>query len=172
MFNTSKPTTLALFSLILLGMLIFVAACGSSSTTTGSTTNATATTQPAATNTSSTDTGGYGGGRYGTGGSGTTPTATTAVTGATAMVTITTDSSGNFTFSPKTLTIKAGTTVIWKNTTQAPHTVTSDDSKTFNSGTSTPVAPSTTFSFKFMTAGTFAYHCNFHPIMTATVIVQ
>lgn len=175
--NTSKPTTMALFCLMLLGMLVFVAACGSSSTTTGATSS---TPQTQATSSSTTDTSGNGygnGGRYGNGGS-TTPTAvtgttpTTQPTGATQTVTITTDSSGTFTFSPKSLTIKAGTTVIWKNMTQTPHTVTSDDGKSFNSGDSTPVTAGATFSFKFTTAGTFAYHCDFHPFMTATIIVQ
>ncbi len=169
MLHTSKPILLSL--LLLVGILVFVSACGNSSTTTGATSSGTTTTQSVATATSSTDTSGYGG-RYGSGGTSTTPTATKAVTGATAMVTITTDSTGTFTFSPKTITIKAGTTVIWKNTTQTPHTVTSNDGKAFNSGDSTPVAPSTTFSFKFTTAGTFAYHCDFHPFMTATIVVQ
>ena len=171
MLHTSKPTRMALLCLMLFGMLLFVAACGNSSTTTGATSATTATTQPAATDTSSTDTGGYGG-RYGSGGTSTTPTATAAVTGTTQTVTITTDSTGTFTFSPKTITIKAGTTVIWKNMTQTPHTVTSDDGKSFNTGDSTPVTPGATYSFKFTTAGTFAYHCDFHPYMTATIIVQ
>jgi len=34
------------------------------------------------------------------------------------------DSNGTFTFSPQALNITAGTTVIWKNSTSAPHTVT------------------------------------------------
>lgn len=173
--NTPKPTTMALFSFMFLGMLVFVVACGNSSTTTGATSS---TPQTQATSTTATSGNGYGsGGRYGSGGS-TTPTAvtgttpTTQTTGATQTITITTDSSGTFTFSPKSLTIKVGTTVIWKNMTQTPHTVTSDDGKSFNSGDSTPVNAGATFSFKFATAGTFAYHCNFHPFMTATIIVQ
>jgi len=159
---------------MLLGMLVFVAACGNSSTTTGATSS---TPQTQATTTATSGNGyGSGGGRYGNGGTtpttvtGTTPT--TQTTGATQTVTITTDSSGTFTFSPKSLTIKVGTTVIWKNMTQAPHTVTSDDGKSFNSGDSTPINAGATFSFKFATAGTFAYHCDFHPFMTATIIVQ
>jgi plastocyanin len=163
--NTAKPTTVAMFCLLVLGILVLLAACGSNSSTTASPSSPAATTNPAPTAT----TGGYG--KYGNGGSNTTPTATTAPTGATQTVTITTDSNG-FTFSPKTLTISVGTTVIWKNTTQTPHTVTSDDGKSFNTGDSTPVAPSTTFSFKFTKAGTFAYHCDFHPSMTATIIVK
>ena len=163
--NTAKPTTVAMFCLLVLGILVLLAACGSNSSTTASPSSPAATTNPASTAT----TGGYG--KYGNGGSNTTPTATTAPTGATQTVTITTDSNG-FTFSPKTLTIPVGTTVIWKNTTQTPHTVTSNDGKSFNTGDSTPVAPGTTFSFKFTKAGTFAYHCDFHPSMMATIIVK
>ena len=86
---------------------------------------------------------------------------------------ITTDSSGSFAFSPATLTIKAGTTVTWKNTTAVGHTVTSDDGKSFDSGTANPIAAqSGTFSFTFKTPGTFAYHCSIHPFMKATIIVQ
>ena len=42
----------------------------------------------------------------------------------TVVVTITTDSSSNFAFSPQTLSIASGTIVIWRNSTSAPHTVT------------------------------------------------
>jgi len=166
--NSTRPTTFALFCLLVLGSLVLLAACGSNSTTTGSAGSTATTSSSSPTNTPA----GNGYGRYGSGGGKTTPTATTAVTGPTQTVTITTDSSGTFTFSPKSLTIPVGTTVIWKNTTQTPHTVTSNDGKAFNSGDSTPVAPNTTFSFKFMSAGTFAYHCDFHPYMMATIIVQ
>ena len=76
--------------------------------------------------------------------------------------------SGTFAFSPQTLNITVGTTVVWKNNTGAPHTVTSDNGA-FGSGT---ISPGSTFSFKFTQAGTFAYHCNIHPFMTATIIVK
>jgi plastocyanin len=81
-------------------------------------------------------------------------------------VTITVDSNGNFTFSPQTLTIAVGTTIIWKNVTSVAHTVTGS---TFGSGT---IAPGGSFSFKFTQAGIFAYHCMFHPYMTASVLVK
>jgi plastocyanin len=84
----------------------------------------------------------------------------------TVVVTITTDSNGNFAFSPQTLNITAGTVVIWKNSTSTPHTVTGN---TFGSGT---ITPGGSFSFKFTQAGTFAYHCMFHPYMVASVIVK
>lgn len=92
-----------------------------------------------------------------------TPTPTQAPT---VVVTITTDSTGAFAFSPLALNISAGTTVIWKNTTSAPHTVTGSS---FGSGT---ISPGGSFSFKFTQAGTFAYHCMFHPYMTASIKVS
>lgn len=113
------------------------------------------------------------------GGSGTTsnasstPAATATQAGNSQTVMIITDSSGSFAFSPASLTIKAGTTVKWENTTQAPHTVTSDDGKSFDSGSANPIsAQGGTFSFTFNTPGTFAYHCSIHPFMKATIIVQ
>ena len=167
----AKGKTTILFCLFMLGALVLLAACGNSAaTSTGSgTTSSTAATPTSGTSSS------YGSGKYGNGGSGsstTTPAPTQAVSGPTKTVMITTDSSGNFAFNPTSLTIAAGTTVVWKNTTSIAHTVTSDDQKTFNSGDSTPVSSGTTFSFTFKTAGTFAYHCDFHPYMKATIIVK
>lgn len=75
---------------------------------------------------------------------------------------------GGFAFSPQALNINVGTTIKWTNDTTAPHTVTSDNGA-FDSGT---IAPGGTFSFKFTQAGTFAYHCNIHPYMTATITVK
>jgi len=82
---------------------------------------------------------------------------------------IITNSDGSYySFSPANLTIKVGTTVIWKDVSSAPHTVTSDDGTTFDSGT-VPVGGS--FHFTFKTAGSFSYHCNIHPYMKATITV-
>jgi plastocyanin len=97
------------------------------------------------------------------------PHSTRAADTVTKAVTITTDSSGVFTFQPTTLNITVGTTVTWSNTTQAQHTATSNDGTTFNSGT---INPGSSFSFTFKNKGTFAYHCNFHPFMKATIIVS
>ncbi len=71
-------------------------------------------------------------------------------------------------FSPATLTIAVGSTVIWKNTGKIPHTVTSDDG-TFDSG---DLPAGGTFRFTFTTSGTFHYGCSYHPYMTGTIIVQ
>jgi plastocyanin len=74
----------------------------------------------------------------------------------------------NMMFSPKTLTIKKGNSVTWTNSDTISHTVTSDTGA-FESGTMTN---GKTFSFTFNEAGTFTYHCNFHPNMTGTIVVQ
>jgi plastocyanin len=75
----------------------------------------------------------------------------------------------NFTFSPETLTVPVGTEVTWENRDGVPHTVTSDDKTTFAS----PLLDTgDRFSFTFNEAGTFAYFCSVHPMMTAKVIVQ
>jgi plastocyanin len=75
----------------------------------------------------------------------------------------------NFTFSPDTLTVPLGTQVTWENRDDIPHTVTSDDKTTFASSL---LDTGDTFSFTFNAAGTFAYFCSVHPMMTAKVIVQ
>jgi plastocyanin len=144
----SAPTWLCLL-VVLVGALVLLAACGSNNTP--STSSAPTATTIANTPTTST--------------SSTTPTPTPAP-GTSQTVTIITNSDGSFSFSPATLTIKAGTTVTWKNMSSAPHTITSDDGKTFDSGT---IPTGGTFHFTFTTPGAFSYHCNYHPYMRATI---
>jgi len=74
----------------------------------------------------------------------------------------------NFSFSPATLEIKAGTTVTWTNADDIPHTVVSND-KIFKSKA---LDTDEKFSFKFDKAGTYPYFCSLHPKMTAKVVVQ
>lgn len=74
----------------------------------------------------------------------------------------------NLAFEPGTVTIKAGESVTWTNLDSANHTVVADNGE-FKSG---DLADGATFSFKFDTAGTYAYHCGVHPPMTGTVIVR
>ena len=73
----------------------------------------------------------------------------------------------NFAFSSGNLTVAAGTRVTWTNKDSMGHTVTSD-SGAFDSGS---LANGASYSFTFDQAGTFAYHCAFHPSMTATIVV-
>ena len=74
----------------------------------------------------------------------------------------------NFSFSPQTITIAAGTTVIWTNRDDIPHTVVSDD-KVFKSKV---LDTDEKFSYTFDKAGNFPYFCSVHPKMTGKVIVQ
>jgi plastocyanin len=142
-----------------LGLTLILAACGSAAgATTASTANPATTPAPAATTPVVTNTP-----------AAVTPTPTVKATplpGLSQVVLIVNNSDGSFGFSPETLTIRPGTTVTWKNMSSVPHTITSDDGQTFDSGN---IAPGGTFSFKFTVAGSYPYHCNIHPYMRATV---
>lgn len=74
----------------------------------------------------------------------------------------------NFSFSPATITIPAGTTVRWTNADDIPHTVVSDD-KSFKSKA---LDTDDQFTFTFTKPGTYSYFCGLHPKMTAKVVVQ
>lgn len=64
----------------------------------------------------------------------------------------------NSKFEPKTLTVKAGTTVTWQNK-EGVHTVIASKSGLFESDTLTAGG---TFSYKFTKPGKYPYHCSFH----------
>jgi plastocyanin len=74
-----------------------------------------------------------------------------------------------FAFDPVTIEVPVGTTVTWTNQDSAAHTVTSDDGTSFQSG---KMDQGATFSYTFDTAGTFAYHCEYHAGMKATIVVK
>ncbi|HEX3350027.1 MAG TPA: cupredoxin domain-containing protein [Acetobacteraceae bacterium] len=76
----------------------------------------------------------------------------------------------NFTFSPQTLTVAAGTKVTFTNQDDIPHTITSDASPPLFK--SPPLDTDDTFAFTFATPGTYAYFCSLHPHMQGSVIVQ
>jgi LPXTG-motif cell wall-anchored protein len=73
----------------------------------------------------------------------------------------------DFAYDPASITVHTGDTVIWTNngTAEEGHNVTGDG---LDSGT---LAPGAAYSFKFTTAGTFAYVCTIHPDMKASVQV-
>ena len=73
----------------------------------------------------------------------------------------------NFAFSPATITVKAGSTVVWTNDDAIQHDV------TFDGGgiASSVLNHNDTFSHTFVTAGTYHYICSIHPFMHGTVIV-
>ena len=77
----------------------------------------------------------------------------------------------DFSFSPSTMQIKAGTTVSWTNNGPMPHTTVSDTG-VWTSGTL--ASPSggggygggtagQSFQFAFNTPGSYPYHCSLHP---------
>jgi plastocyanin len=75
----------------------------------------------------------------------------------------------NFSFTPATLTVPAGTMVTWVNHDDVPHNIVSSEGKTLKS----PVMDTDEkFSYTFTKPGTYPYYCGIHPKMTAKVIVQ
>jgi plastocyanin len=73
----------------------------------------------------------------------------------------------NFTFNPKVVTVKAGTTVVWTNNDDIPHTVADPGkfkSKALDTGDS--------YSFTFVTPGSYDYFCSLHPQMTGRIVVE
>ena len=73
----------------------------------------------------------------------------------------------DFAFEPATMTVPVGSTVTWTNSGSRPHTVTADDGS-FDSGR---LDPGEQFSQTFDQAGTFTYHCGFHPEMQGSIVV-
>lgn len=74
----------------------------------------------------------------------------------------------NFSFTPVTATVSAGTTITWTNRDDIPHTVVSDD-KVFKSKV---LDTDEKFSYTFTKAGTYPYFCSVHPKMTGKIVVQ
>ncbi|MBC8722268.1 hypothetical protein F6X37_11860 [Paraburkholderia sp. 31.1] len=74
----------------------------------------------------------------------------------------------NFMFSPMELTIKAGTTVTWKNLDGEPHSVV-NDAGLFRSAA---LDQDDTYQFKFDKPGVYKIFCGIHPNMKATITVQ
>ena len=137
------PTGLVPMALLVLTALVIVGCGGSTTTTTAAPVETTA-----------------GGGTATTVSGG---TETTAGSGATNAVSI-----QNFAFSPSSLTVKVGDTVMWTNSDSATHTVVAGDGS-FKSGN---LGQGASYQFTFKAAGTYAYKCGIHPSMTGTVVVQ
>jgi plastocyanin len=76
----------------------------------------------------------------------------------------------NYSFSPGTLAVPAGTTVSWTNRDETIHTVVAQDAgHTFKSG---GLDTDDKFSFTFDKPGTYVYICTVHPYMTGKIVVQ
>jgi plastocyanin len=75
----------------------------------------------------------------------------------------------NYAFNPSTLTIKAGENVTWTNhDTYVNHQVKSDTGL-FESGS---LGNGQSFTYQFMSPGTYNYSCTIHPSMHGKIIVQ
>ena len=73
-------------------------------------------------------------------------------------------------YEPATVTVTKGQTVEWDwVANDAQHSVTSDDTTTFDSGL---CSAGTKFFFTFNTAGDVKYHCSIHAAMTGDVKVS
>ena len=73
-----------------------------------------------------------------------------------------------FAFAPKDLTIAPGTTIVWTNHDETPHTVASSDKSFASKGLDTDDR----FEHTFAAEGDFAYICTVHPFMTGVVHVR
>ena len=72
------------------------------------------------------------------------------------------------TFVPQKMVVATGATISWINDDTVPHSVTADDGR-FDSG---PILPGQSFKWTAGKAGDVAYHCIYHPSMTATLTVR
>jgi|SRR5947199_1777683 len=77
---------------------------------------------------------------------------------------------GHYVFQPDSVTIKAGSAVVWFDDSDGAHTVTSDPGAPTAFNTTSNVTQGKTFVLVFNTPGTYHYHCNLHPTTMKAVI--
>jgi plastocyanin len=109
---------------------------------------------------------GEGGGTAGGGGGGGADIGS-KVTGQTAATTV--KQSDALKFAPTGVSVKSGDVVEWDNSGQIAHNVTFDQSQSITSDT---MNGGDKYQVKFTKAGTYQYHCTFHPGMDGTVTVS
>jgi plastocyanin len=73
----------------------------------------------------------------------------------------------NFAFTPKELTVKAGTTIVFRNRDDIPHSVVGSKGEFHSKALDTDDS----FSFTFANAGSYAYSCGLHPRMQGRIVV-
>jgi plastocyanin len=73
----------------------------------------------------------------------------------------------NFAFTPKELTVKAGTTIVFRNRDDIPHSVVGSKGEFHSKALDTDDS----FSFTFTKAGTYDYSCGLHPRMQGKIVV-
>jgi plastocyanin len=74
----------------------------------------------------------------------------------------------NFAFSPATVTVAPGDTVVWTNSDFVPHSATARDA----AWDSKAIGANDAWRFVARTRGRHEYYCVFHPTMKATVVVR
>ena len=72
-------------------------------------------------------------------------------------------------YRPRTITVHRGQKIVFSNVSNAVHTVTADNGKSFDSK-DIHVGKSWTYTAKH--TGTFKYHCIYHLLMVGTIIVK
>ncbi len=75
----------------------------------------------------------------------------------------------NFAFQPGSLSISVGDTVTWTNNDSFTSHTTTSDTNVWDSGA---LANGQSFSFTFLTAGTYTYSCTIYPSMHGTITVS
>ena len=73
-----------------------------------------------------------------------------------------------FAFAPKEITVTPGTTIVWTNRDETPHTVSASD----RSFVSKAMDTDDRYEHTFATEGDFNYFCTLHPFMTGVVHVR
>lgn len=74
----------------------------------------------------------------------------------------------NFGFEPVEVKARVNDIIDWENQDSEKHSVDADD----GSWRSRPLAQGDHYQKSFKQPGTYAFHCEFHPTMTGTVIVK
>jgi amicyanin len=77
----------------------------------------------------------------------------------------------DYMFGPAVTKVKVGDTITWTNQDAVRHNIVADKSSA-DAPNGPLFARGETFSFKFTKAGTYTYHCDPHPYMHGTVVVE
>jgi plastocyanin len=76
---------------------------------------------------------------------------------------------GQLMFDPAMQTAHVGDIVQWTNTGSVEHTITFDAQPSLSDPA---LQPGATWEVKFITAGTYQYHCSIHTTMVGTIVVS
>jgi plastocyanin len=74
----------------------------------------------------------------------------------------------NYAFKAPTVTVPVGSTVVWRNSDDDPHTVTAENGSFDSKG----LANGDSYRHTFVKPGRYAYRCALHPFMRGVVVVR